>query len=245
MNKASKIIILLLIFILLAVLGVGGYVFIKYKDESDKKIGELENKIVNINEKDNSSQGKSNGLGSENKMFNENNNSNQEKTNETNTGTNVKNENQNKSDRKEIDVHREGSDGDMVDMKLYKSTLGYEMYYYDKYFEKISNNNYSDSFYNEDAIASIAVTKVQMSLESKKASTPNCESTKINGHDALYINEGETEEGYSEATYYVDSNNGYIFEISIGIKNDSEYIEGIGVIMNAMVKTFKITTDRN
>ena len=49
MKKSTGVILVLIIVLLLGVIGVGGYFFIKGNNDTDKEIGELKNEVANLN----------------------------------------------------------------------------------------------------------------------------------------------------------------------------------------------------
>ncbi|MBP3502532.1 MAG: hypothetical protein J6K42_03515 [Clostridia bacterium] len=53
MKKLGKVVLVLLILVLLGVVGYGGYYLYNQNEEANKKIGELENKIVIVSENKN------------------------------------------------------------------------------------------------------------------------------------------------------------------------------------------------
>ena len=87
--------------------------------------------------------------------------------------------------------------------------------------------------------------RVKESLEkenipySQKISTlSNYKKADVNGYEAVYTT--RKAEGQLETTYYVNSGKNSTYIITESCQDSSEYLEGLGHIMDAMVQTFAV-----
>ena len=239
MSKSSKIIVALLVVILIAVLGVGGYVILKMND----KIGEQSNQIANLNGSATTSSNRNENTNNQNAAGNtENSNSEYYSNNSQNSTNNYSsNENNNTTISDELIINQEGN---MVkrESEKYVSSLGYTMQYATDIYGGGFNVSYHDGgdWYeiNDGSINCVVVEKENVSYSNKISTLSNYERTNVNGYEAVYTT--RTAEGQFETTYYVNSGKGTVYKITTSCQNSSDYIEGLGAIMNAMVQTFSI-----
>ena len=135
-----------------------------------------------------------------------------------------------------LNVSREGTTEE-VSSKEYSSSLGYTIRYATDNF-KVSNHDNADWFECEGDINCVVVEKENKSYSKKVASLSNYKKTTVNGYEAVYTT--KKAEGQAETTYYVNVGKDYIYEITTSCQDTSEYLEGLGHIMDAMVQTFAV-----
>jgi hypothetical protein len=178
---------------------------------------------------------------------NENNTSNKDKNETKNESKNTSSDkNNSKSDDSssikkattpsKLNVSREGTTEE-VSSKEYSSSLGYTIRYATDNF-KVSNHDNADWFECEGDINCVVVKKENTSYSKKVASLSNYKKTTVNGYEAVYTT--KKAEGQAETTYYVNVGKDYIYEITTSCQDTSEYLEGLGHIMDAMVQTFAV-----
>ena len=178
---------------------------------------------------------------------NENNTSNKDKNETKNESKNTSSDkNNSKSDDSssikkattpsKLNVSREGTTEE-VSSKEYSSSLGYTIRYATDNF-KVSNHDNADWFECEGDINCVVVEKENKSYSKKVASLSNYKKTTVNGYEAVYTT--KKAEGQAETTYYVNVGKDYIYEITTSCQDTSEYLEGLGHIMDAMVQTFAV-----
>lgn len=133
-------------------------------------------------------------------------------------------------------VSREGIEEE-VESKEYSSKYGYTIRYATDYF-KFSNHDDQDYFERDEDINCVVVKKENMSYSEKVKSLSSYKDTTVNGYEAVYTT--RKTEGQSETTYYINTEKDYIYEITTSCQDSTEYLEGLGHIMDAMVQTFAI-----
>ncbi|MBR2704596.1 MAG: hypothetical protein IKE91_03910 [Clostridia bacterium] len=181
----------------------------------------------------------------------ENTASNQEKKNETNnsqkntTTNNTSKENNstnnNTSTNKattpsKLMVSREGM-SEEVPSKEYSSTYGYTIRYATDNF-KVSNHDDADWFECDGDINCVVVEKENKSYSKAIASISNYKKTTVNGYEAVYTS--RFVEGQHENKYYVNTGSDCTYIITTSCQGDTEHMEGLEHIMDAMVQTFAI-----
>ena len=234
MSKSSKIIIALLVVIFIAILGVGGYVIIKMND----KIGEQSNQIANLNEKTTINSSKDENSKNQNSISSNNEYYSNNTQNSTNNYNSYENNNStNKSTTSdELVVNQEGNKVTIVS-KEYVSSLGYSMRYASELFN-VSYHDNSDWYERNEDINCVVVEKENVSYGKKIATLSNYEKTNVNGYEAVYIT--RKAEGQFEKKYYVNSGKDTTYIITTSCQDSTEYLEGIGSVMEGMVQTFSI-----
>lgn len=135
-----------------------------------------------------------------------------------------------------LNVSREGTTEE-VSSKEYSSSYGYTIRYATDNF-KVSNHDNADWFECEGDTNCVVVEKENTSYSKKVASLSNYKKTTVNGYEAVYTT--KKAEGQAETTYYVNVGKDYIYEITTSCQDTSEYLEGLGHIMDAMVQTFAV-----
>ena len=133
-------------------------------------------------------------------------------------------------------VNREGM-SEEEPSKEYSSSYGYTIRYATDNF-KVSNHDNADWFECEGNTNCVVVEKENTSYSKKVASLSNYKKTTVNGYEAVYTT--KKAEGQAETTYYVNVGKDYIYEITTSCQDTSEYLEGLGHIMDAMVQTFAV-----
>ena len=133
-------------------------------------------------------------------------------------------------------VSREGMEEEVAS-KEYSSTYGYTIRYATDSF-KASNHDDQDWFERDEDINCVVVKKENISYSKKVASLSNYKKTTVNGYETVYTT--RKTEGQSETTYYINTEKDYIYEITTSCQDTTEYLEGLGHIMDAMVQTFAI-----
>ena len=133
-------------------------------------------------------------------------------------------------------VNREGM-SEEEPSKEYSSSYGYTIRYATDNF-KVSNHDNADWFECEGDTNCVVVEKENTSYSKKVASLSNYKKTTVNGYEAVYTT--KKAEGQAETTYYVNVGKDYIYEITTSCQDTSEYLEGLGHIMDAMVQTFAV-----
>ena len=183
---------------------------------------------------------------------------NEEKQDENNTSNKDKNETKNESKNtssdknnsksddsssikkattpSKLNVSREGTTEE-VSSKEYSSSYGYTIRYATDNF-KVSNHDNADWFECEGDTNCVVVEKENTSYSKKVASLSNYKKTTVNGYEAVYTT--KKAEGQAETTYYVNVGKDYIYEITTSCQDTSEFLEGLGHIMDAMVQTFAV-----
>lgn len=135
-----------------------------------------------------------------------------------------------------LNVSREGTTEE-VSSKEYSSSYGYTIRYATDNF-KVSNHDNADWFECEGDTNCVVVEKENTSYSKKVASLSNYKKTTVNGYEAVYTT--KKAEGQAETTYYVNVGKDYIYEITTSCQDTSEFLEGLGHIMDAMVQTFAV-----
>ena len=221
--KNSKFIIIILILVAVA---VGIIIYGKKKDESEQNntVNAVVNNTSIVDHTDNT-------------IINE--------TNETNTASTSKsNENNNAGTGiggskpvtpSELVVYREGT-GETVESKEYSSTLGYTMRYSTEYFTTSFHDNI-DWFEASQSMNCVAAEKESDTYANKLASLSNYEKTTVNGYEAVYVT--RRVEGQYEKIFYVNTEKG-LYRLTTSCHDNTEYLEGLGKIMDAMVQTFAV-----
>lgn len=133
-------------------------------------------------------------------------------------------------------VSREGMEEE-VPSKEFSSTYGYTIRYASEYF-KPSNHDNKDWFERTEDTNCVLVEKENVSYSEKLKSLSNYKKTTVNGYEAVYVERHA--EGQIENTYYINTGKDFVFEITTSCLGTTEYLEGIGHIMDAMVQTFAI-----
>ena len=133
-------------------------------------------------------------------------------------------------------VSREGMEEE-VESKEYSSKYGYTIRYATDYF-KFSNHDDQDYFERDEDINCVVVKKENMSYSEKVKSLSSYKDTTVNGYEAVYTT--RKTEGQFETTYYINAEKDYIYEITTSCQDSTEYLEGLGHIMDAMIQTFAI-----
>ena len=181
-----------------------------------------------------------------------------EKQNENNTSNKDKNETKNESKNTSSDknnsksddsssikkaatpsklmVNREGM-SDEVSSKEYSSSLGYTMRYATDNFN-VSSHEGTDYYECAEGIDCVTVEKENVSYSKKIASVSNYKKTEVNGYEAVYTT--RKVEGQLETTYYVNASKDSTYIITTSCQDNTEYLEGLGHIMDAMVQTFAV-----
>ncbi len=203
----KKVLLEILIILLIAVIGFGGWYLIDTVNKEKSKVSELENKVAQM----------------------DSNKSNENLSNNKTT---------NSSDYKKIYVGREGDKDDSIDMKLYKSSLGYEMYYTDDF--KVSNSNNEDVYqFNENEECGLFVTKENISISQKLKSVAKYEMTKLDNGIEVAVENGK-DEGIIFKRYYISNGDNITYIVEMDSSSSPEIQEGVMAIMYAMFNTFKI-----
>lgn len=211
----KKVLLGILIILLIAVIGFGGWYLIDTVNKEKSKVSELENKVAKM----------------------DSNKSNENLSNSNKTTTNSNNST-NSSDYKKIYVGREGDKDDSIDMKLYKSSLGYEMYYTDDF--KVSNSNNEDVYrFNENEECGLFVTKENISISQKLKSVAKYEMTKLDNGIEVAVENGK-DEGIIFKRYYISNGDNITYIVEMDSSSSPEIQEGVMAIMYAMFNTFKI-----
>lgn len=133
-------------------------------------------------------------------------------------------------------VNREGMEEE-VESKEYSSKYGYTIRYATDYF-KVSNHDDQDYFERDEDINCVVLKKENISYSEKVKTLSSYKETTVNGYEAVYTT--RKTEGQSETTYYINTKKDYIYEIITSCQDSTEYLEGLGHIMDAMVQTFAI-----
>ena len=133
-------------------------------------------------------------------------------------------------------VSREGMEEE-VPSKEFSSTYGYTIRYASEYF-KPSNHDNKDWFERSEDTNCVLVEKENVSYAKKLESLSNYKKTTVNGYEAVYVERHA--EGQIENTYYINTGKDFVFEITTSCQGTTDYLEGIGHIMDAMVQTFAI-----
>lgn len=133
-------------------------------------------------------------------------------------------------------VSREGMEEE-VPSKEFSSTYGYTIRYASEYF-KPSNHDNKDWFERSEDTNCVLVEKENVSYSKKLKSLSSYKKTTVNGYEAVYVERHA--EGQIENTYYINTGNDFVYEITTSCLGTTEYLEGIGHIMDAMVQTFAI-----
>ena len=131
-------------------------------------------------------------------------------------------------------VSREGMQEE-VPSQEYSSSYGYTIRYATDSF-KVSNHDNKDWFERTQDINCVVVEKENVSYSKKLEALSNYKKTTVNGYEAVYVERHA--EGQIENTYYINTGKDFVFEITTSCQGTTEYLEGIGHIMNAMVQTF-------
>jgi len=232
-NKKFFVVGGILIAIILVLTGCG-------KKENDSKTYEKEsdNQVVNIakeNENNTTVQEKNETKKNNNSTNNTIDNDKDNKVSENKKNNNASTNNNHKISS-ELVVIREGFE-DVLPSKAYESSLGYTMRYSTEDFKASFHDNW-DWFDRDEDINCVVVEKEDISYSKKIATLSNYKKTTINGYEAVYTT--KKAEGQFETLYYVNTGKDYIYIITTSCQDSSEYLEGLGHIMDAMVQTFYI-----
>lgn len=133
-------------------------------------------------------------------------------------------------------VNREGV-SEEIPSKEYSSSLGYTMRYASEFFS-VSYHDDGDWYDCNPDYNCVVVEKENVSYSKKVASISNYNKTEVNGYEAVYTTRHV--EGQFETIYYVNSGKDSTYKITTSCQGDTEHLEGIGKIMDAMVQTFSI-----
>ena len=156
-------------------------------------------------------------------------------TTTTNTTTNTSTINKATTPSKLV-VSREGTQEE-VPSKEYSSSYGYTIRYATDSF-KVANHDNKDWFERSEDTNCVVVEKENVSYSKKLESLSNYKKTTVNGYEAVYVERHA--EGQIENTYYINTGKDFVYEITTSCQGTTEYLEGIGHIMDAMVQTFAI-----
>ena len=162
------------------------------------------------------------------KYFKNNNNSNNETTNSTTI-------NNGDTTPSNLVVSREGTEEE-VPSNEYSSTYGYTIRYATDYFE-VSNHDDKDWF-ESSYTNCVVVSKENVSYAKKIENIKDYTKTTVNGYEAVYTT--RKVEGQAETTYFINTGKDYIYELTTSCQDTTEFLEGLGHIMDAMVQTFTI-----
>ena len=133
-------------------------------------------------------------------------------------------------------VNREGM-SDEVASKEHSSNMGYTMRYATENF-KVSHHDDADWFEEDGGINCVVVEKENKSYSKTIASVSNSKKTTVNGYEAVYTS--RFVEGQHENTYYVNTGKDSTYIITTSCQGDTEHMEGLEHIMDAMVQTFAV-----
>lgn len=133
-------------------------------------------------------------------------------------------------------VSREGMQEE-VPSQEYSSSYGYTIRYATDSF-KVSNHDNKDWFERTQDTNCVVVEKENVSYSKKLETLSNYKKTTVNGYEAVYIERHA--EGQIENTYYINTGKDFVFEITTSCQGTTDYLEGLGHIMDAMVQTFAI-----
>lgn len=161
------------------------------------------------------------------------------KENEINGTSNSSNStsiNNNSKQSSELVVYREGSQ-EVESSKEYESTLGYTMRYASNFF-KASYHDNCDWYEEDGSINCVVVEKENISYSKKIATIEDYKKTTVNGYEAVYTT--KRAEGQYETIYYVNTGKDCTYIITTSCIDSTEYLEGLGKIMDAMVQTFYV-----
>ena len=165
---------------------------------------------------------------------------NETNTNKNNTTNNNKTSNASANNKsatpQKLIVNREGT-SEEVTSKEYSSTLGYTMRYASEYF-KVSYRDNEDFYEANSGIDCVAVDKEKVAYSKKISTISNYKKTTVNGYEAVYTT--RKVEGQAETIYYVNDGKDNTYIITTSCQDNTEYLEGLGKIMNAMVQTFSV-----
>jgi len=168
---------------------------------------------------------------------NETSGSNTTAKNTTNNNTsNSSSESKKATTSKELTVNREGM-SENVPSKEYSSSLGYTIRYATDNF-KASHHDDKDWFETSVGTDCVVVEKENVSYSKKISSISNYKKTTVNGYEAVYTT--RRAEGQYETTYYVNTGKDSTYMITTSCLDTTEYLEGLGHIMDAMVQTFAL-----
>ena len=199
------------------------------KNENNEQVQNVEKQDENTTSNNNESETK-----------NESKNTTSDKKSDTSTEKNSKSDDSSSIKKattpSKLNVSREGTTEE-VSSKEYSSSLGYTMRYATDNF-KVSNQEGTDYFECDEGIDCVAVRKENVSYSKKIASVSNYKKTEVNGYDAVYTT--RKTEGQLETTYYVNASKDNTYIITTSCQDNTEYLEGLGHIMDAMVQTFAV-----
>lgn len=133
-------------------------------------------------------------------------------------------------------VSREGMEEE-VTSKEYSSTYGYTIRYATNYFKATTHDD-QDWFERTEDANCVVVKRENISYSKKLESISNYTKTTVNGYEAVYIDKHA--EGQIEKVFYVNTGTDYVYEITTSCQGTTEYLEGLGHIMDAMVQTFAV-----
>ena len=156
-------------------------------------------------------------------------------TNSSSTTTNTTTTNKATTPDKLV-VSREGMQEE-VPSKEFSSTYGYTIRYATDYFKTTTHDD-QDWFERTEDANCVVVKKENISYSKKLESLSNYTKTTVNGYEAVYIDKHA--EGQIEKVFYVNTGTDYAYEITTSCQGTTEYLEGLGHIMDAMVQTFAV-----
>ena len=133
-------------------------------------------------------------------------------------------------------VNREGM-SDEVASKEHSSNMGYTMRYATENFN-VSHHDDADWFEEDGGINCVVVEKENKSYSKTIASVSNSKKTTVNGYEAVYTS--RFVEGQHENKYYVNTGKDSTYIITTSCQGDTEHMEGLEHIMDAMVQTFAV-----
>ena len=231
MKKSGKILIAILCLI---IAGLAGFIVwekvTNNKGEGNANTANVaqNNVVTNSNENTNSANSTNNA--------NQNVKASQTTTNNnTTTSNNTSNKGKSTTPSK-LTVSREGT-SEEVPSKEYSSKYGYTIRYDTDSF-KASNHDDADWFERDEDTNCVVVRKEDTSYSKKITSLSNYKKTTVNGYEAVYTT--RKAEGQAETTYYINTGKDCTYEITTSCQDTTEYLEGLGHIMDAMVQTFAV-----
>ena len=230
MKKGVKILIAILFII---IIGLVGFI-IWDKVINNKKIDEKSNTTNVTNTAENTSV--TNSRENINSTNSTNTTSANTNTSKNTTTNNTSTTNNNATTPSKLVVSREGMQEE-VPSKEYSSSYGYTIRYATDNF-KVANHDNKDWFERTEDINCVVVEKENVSYSKKLESLSNYTKTTVNGYEAVYVERHA--EGQIEKSYYINTGKDFIYEITTSCQGTTEYLEGLGHIMDAMVQTFAI-----
>lgn len=232
MKKSAKILIAILIIIIVGLVGFiiwDKVINNKKSDEKTNTTNTTQNTVV-TNSAENTNSANTTNTANTTPATNSNSNTN------TNTAANTTASIPKATTPSKLVVSREGMQ-DEVTSKEFSSTYGYTIRYASEYF-KPSNHDNKDWFERTEDTNCVLVEKENVSYSKKLESLSNYKKTTVNGYEAVYVERHA--EGQIENTYYINTGNDFVYEITTSCLGTTEYLEGIGHIMDEMVQTFAV-----